>query len=362
MIAKKLILSGFRNYDNQEIEFSDGVNVLYGNNAQGKTNILEAVNYFSGLKSHRGASDGEIIGFEREKASAFLEFEAFGRTQTAEIEFSRGKRKKIKINGVNKPKFSDIAGVFNTVLFCPEDLNLIKGAPGERRRFLDLCISPLKPRYLRLISDYKKILENKNNLLKSENPNGEMILLWNERLCEYGAKIILYRKSFVSALEPVLTAFNEKITGGEKLGINYKCVFSDGNEAEIKDFLLEKTTDNLFKEKAAGVSLYGPHRDDIEFFINDKDASKYASQGQQRTIALGLKLSQIEIVKKNTGEYPVLLLDDVLSELDGARRSFLLGKIDNHQVIITCTDADSAKADGLDCRFFKVSGGCVFCE
>ena len=362
MIIKSIELADYRNYDSLNLQFDKGTNILYGDNAQGKTNILEAVNYFSGLKSHRGASDGEIIGFEREKASAFLEFEAFGRTQTAEIEFSRGKRKKIKINGVNKPKFSDIAGVFNTVLFCPEDLNLIKGAPGERRRFLDLCISPLKPRYLRLISDYKKILENKNNLLKSENPNGEMILLWNERLCEYGAKIILYRKSFVSALEPVLTAFHEKITGGEKLGINYKCVFSDGNEAEIKDFLLEKTTDNLFKEKAAGVSLYGPHRDDIEFFINDKDASKYASQGQQRTIALGLKLSQIEIVKKNTGEYPVLLLDDVLSELDGARRSFLLGKIDNHQVIITCTDADSAKADGLDCRFFKVSGGCVFCE
>lgn len=362
MIAKKLILSGFRNYEYQELEFSEGVNVFYGNNAQGKTNILEAVNFFSGLKSFRGASDSEIIGFEKENASVKLEFSAFEREQTAEINFSRGKRKILKINGVNKQKYSDIAGVFNTVLFCPEDLNIVKGSPGERRKFLDSCISPLKPKYLKLLTDYKKILENKNNLLKSENPKDEMILLWNERLCEYGAKIILYRKSFISSLRPVIKAFHEKITKGEELEIMYQSAFSEDDENEIFDLMLKKTTDNINKEKAAGVSLYGPHRDDLLFFIEGKDASKFASQGQQRTVALGLKLSQMEIIKKNTGEYPVLLLDDVLSELDIIRREFLLNKIDNHQVMITCTDIQNIKNDKNNCRFFNVSSGNVYCE
>lgn len=362
MIAKKLILSGFRNYEYQELEFSEGVNVFYGNNAQGKTNILEAVNFFSGLKSFRGAKDCEIIGFEKENASVKLEFSAFEREQTAEINFSRGKRKILKINGVNKQKFSDIAGVFNTVLFCPEDLNIVKGSPGERRKFLDSCISPLRPKYLKLLTDYKKILENKNNLLKSENPKDKMILLWNERLCEYGAKIILYRKSFISSLRPVIKAFHEKITKGEELEIMYQSAFSEDDENDIFDLMLKKTTDNIKKEKAAGVSLYGPHRDDLLFFIEGKDASKFASQGQQRTVALGLKLSQMEIIKKNTGEYPVLLLDDVLSELDIIRSEFLLNKIDNHQVMITCTDTQNIKNDKNNCRFFNVSSGNVYCE
>lgn len=361
MTVKKLVLSGFRNYNKQEIEFIDGINVFYGNNAQGKTNILEALNYFSGMKSHRGASDSEIIGFEKENAFACIEYEAFGRMRTAEICFSRGKRKKIKINGVNKQKFSDITGGLNTVLFCPEDLSIVKGSPGERRKFMDLCISPLKPKYTKLISDYSRILENKNKLLKSEEKNDEMIFLWNEKLCEYGAKIIMYRKSYISALVPVIKAFHGKITNGEVIDINYKCVCGDAEENEIKDILLKKTKENIVKEKCAGMSLYGPHRDDIEFFINGKEAAKFASQGQQRTIALGLKLSQIEIVRQNTGEYPVLLLDDVLSELDFKRREFLLDKIDKCQVLITCTDVENTKTKTGKCRYFNVKSGSVIC-
>ncbi len=357
MIAKELVLKNFRNYSEQKIVFGDGVNVFYGKNAQGKTNILEAVSLFSGTRSHRGGKDSELINFDADDSALELSFCSMERDFCSEIFLSRGKKKKIRINGVNKRSISSLAEVFSVVMFTPEDLSVIKGSPSERRRLLDSAISSVKPAYLNALVTYNKVLDNKNKLLKAENPDCEMIKLWNEALCETGSRIISYRSSFTEVLRPVIGKFHEKISGGEELFISYKTVCEEKLcEKDIKELLLKKTSEGIEKEIAAGVSLYGPHRDDMEFFINGRDVKTFGSQGQQRTVVLGFKLSQIEIAKQIIGEYPVLLLDDILSELDSVRRSYLLNKISEHQVLITCTEADELKTFG-NVRLFEVTNG-----
>ncbi len=360
MKVSSISLNNFRNYREQYLEISEGVNVFYGNNAQGKTNILEAVNLFSGVKSHRGAKDCELINFDSEKGVVKINFESFGRENSAEIRFHSGKKKEFFSNGVKKKRAEP---VLSTVMFCPEDLYMIKGGPAERRNFLNSCICPLKPSYLKILSDYGKVIENKNKLLKSDVQDDIMIKVWNEQLCDLGARIILYRKSFLEVLKPVLKSFHEKITMGENIEFEY---ISSGvdvieDEKDVREKLYLKLEENSEKEKSAKLSLYGPHRDDIEFFINGRNVKNYGSQGQQRTVILGLKLSEIEIIKKMTGEYPVLLLDDILSELDKDRQNYLFEKIENHQVMITGTDAQSfLKSE--KCKFFRVDNGCVYVD
>ena len=359
MIAKELILQNFRNYKNQSIKLGSGINVFYGKNAQGKTNVLEAVRLFSGIKSHRGARDNELINFDSDKALVSLLFDSNERENFTEIFMERGKKRQIKVNGVGKKSLSQLAEYFSVVMFTPEDLSVIKGGPGERRRMLDEAISSVKPAYLSTLSQYNKILENKNKLLKAEIQDNEMIMLWNESLCNAGARIICYRKSFLQVLNPVIKRFHSRITDGEELDFLYKTSSDDAdNETDIRNILLEKTRKGIEKEKAAGVSLYGPHRDDMEFFINGKDVKLFGSQGQQRTVVLGMKLSQIEIAKNEKGEYPVLLLDDILSELDSGRRRFLLERIENHQVLITCTESEELLKNSQS-RLFNVENGSI---
>ena len=357
MIAKEISLENFRNYESQKIELSPGVNVFYGKNAQGKTNILESVGLFAGVKSYRGAKDSEMINFEADSSHISLLFESHEREFLSEIYIQKGKKKKIKVNGVGKKSISSLADYFSVIMFSPDDLNMVKGSPSERRKMMDTAISSLKPAYISVINEYNKILENKNKLLKNENEQDDMINIWNERLSETGARIISYRKSFIDVLTPVMKKFHSKIAEGENLEIYYKtidCKLSD--EKEIKDFLFSKMKKNIKKEKNAGFSLYGPHKDDIEFFINGNDAKIFGSQGQQRTLVLGIMLSRIEIEKQIKGEYPVLLLDDVLSELDLNRQNFLLEKIKNHQVLITCTESDFLFKSEEN-KLFKVEKG-----
>lgn len=357
MIAKKIKLVNFRNYEDQIIELSSGVNVFYGKNAQGKTNVLEAVGLFAGLKSYRGAKDSELINFDADFSHISLEFESHEREHFSEIFLERGKKKKIKVNGVGKRSLSSLAEFFGVIMFSPDDLNMIKGSPQDRRRMMDTSISSLKPAYAGILNDYNKILENKNKLLKSENPDNDMIMLWNERLSDVGARIISYRKSFLDVLTPVIKKFHSKIAEGEEIDVFYKTAETDiSDEKSIKSFLLSKMKKNIEKEKDAGFSLYGPHKDDVEFFINGKDVKMFGSQGQQRTVVLGIMLSRIELEKQIKGEYPVLLLDDVLSELDSFRQSFLLEKIKNHQVLITSTECDSLFKSEEN-KFFKVEKG-----
>lgn len=364
MIITKLTLRQFRNYQQQEISFFPGVNVLYGNNAQGKTNILEAVYLFSNGKSHRGVKDRELIRFDQPCGDLTLFFDAYERENRAEIELFCDKRKKIRLNGVALNRVSRMIGYFQTVLFCPEDLYLIKGGPGERRRFLDGAISPLKPNYFTALVQYQKILENKNKLLRQmgEFPEFSQTLdVWNEKMCETGARIMIYRAAFLKKLNEICGETYSDMTGGkERLQLRYKpsaeVLLED--EASVKNQLMELMERGKSREIAAAMSLTGPHRDEIELYINGAQVKQFASQGQQRTVVLTMKIAQIELVKQSMGEYPVLLLDDILSELDKSRQAFLLERIQCQQVIMTCTDAYAIQR-GAHKSFYCVQNGLV---
>lgn len=367
MIINQLLLHQFRNYEEQQIEFSPGVNVIYGNNAQGKTNILEAIYLFSNGKSHRGVKDKELLQFEKNHGDLTLFFDAYERENRAEIELFSEKRKKIRLNGVPLTRVSRMIGYFQTVLFCPEDLYMIKGGPGERRRFLDSAISPLKPNYFTALLQYQKILENKNKLLRQmgEFPEFHQTLdVWNEKLCETGARLMVYRYAFLKKLNEICGEIYYDMSGGkEQLQLRYKpsaeVMLED--EQSVKNQLMELTQKNKPRELAAMMSLTGPHRDEIEIYINGAQVKQYASQGQQRTVVLSMKLAQIELVKQSMGEYPVLLLDDILSELDKSRQSFLLDRISCSQVIMTCTDAYAIER-GPNKSFYCVKNGTVIKE
>lgn len=364
MIITSLALQQFRNYEQQTISFSPGVNVLYGNNAQGKTNILEAIYLFSNGKSHRGVRDRELIRFGQPSGAATLFFEAYERENRAEIELFSDKRKKIRLNGVALNRVSRMIGYFQTVLFCPEDLYLIKGGPGERRRFLDSAICPLKPNYFTALVQYQKILEQKNKLLRqlTEYPELRQSLeIWNEKMCETGARLMIYRAAFLKKLNELCEELYSDMTGGrEKLQLRYHPsaeVMLDGELSVKQQFmtLLEQTKQ---RELGAQMSLTGPHRDEIEFYINGAQVKQFASQGQQRTVVLTMKIAQIELVRQAMGDYPVLLLDDILSELDKSRQSFLMEQIKCQQVIMTCTDAYAIER-GEQKSFYCVRDGIV---
>ncbi len=364
MIISSLDLRQFRNYEHQTMMFSPGVNVLYGNNAQGKTNILESIYLFSNGKSHRGGKDRELIRFGQTASAITLFFDAYERENRAEIELFADRRKKIRLNGVQLNRVSKMIGYFQTVLFCPEDLSIIKGGPGERRRFLDSAISPLKPNYFTALLQYQKILEQKNKLLRqlAEYPELRQSLdIWNEKMCEAGARIMIYRAAFVKKMNELCELLYSDMTGGrEKLQLRYlpSAVVMLDNENSVKRQLIEVLEHTRQRELGAQMSLTGPHRDEIEFYINGAQVKQFASQGQQRTVVLTMKLAQIELVKQAIGEYPVLLLDDILSELDKSRQAFLIEHMKCQQVIMTCTDAYAIEK-GNQKSFYCVKNGVV---
>lgn len=341
MFVKQVFLSDFRNYEKGKVSFTKGTNVIYGANARGKTNILESIYIMSTSRSHRGAKEVEMINFGKNQAKINIDFYSHGRDNRAEITFFSDRKKRIIINDVVADKTSQLMGNLNTVFFCPEDLKLVKGSPSVRRKMLDFGICQLRKKYFHSLATYYKILEQRNKLLK-ENPDSEMLWVWNEKLIEAGTDIVWYRSSYVERL-------NEKIKNiilnicNEKIVLEYDCGFyvDDFKSKElIKKAFEEEINKNEEREKKFGMSLIGPHRDDFKIILNDNEAKLYASQGQQRTIALAIKMAEVELIKDDTGETPVLLLDDVLSELDENRRNFVLNKIKNIQVIITCTDKD----------------------
>ena len=341
MFVEQVYLSNFRNFEICNVKLKDGTNVIYGANARGKTNLLEAIYIMSTGRSHRGAKDNEIIRFEQNSTKIASKFYSRSRENKLELDFFDNKKKRIKINGVVASKISQLIGYFNAVIFCPEDLKLVKGSPGTRRKLLDFGICPLRKKYFNSLTSYLKTLEQRNKLLK-DNPESEMLWVWDEKLLEYGVDIIWYRNSFIERLNEKIQPITKEI-GNEKVEIVYDCGF------KIDDFTDKETIKKCFseeierfkeREKKLGVSLVGPHRDDFKIFLNGSEAKLYASQGQQRTIALAIKMAEVELIKENIGEPPVLLLDDVLSELDENRRNFVLNKIKNIQVIITCTEKD----------------------
>ena len=339
MYIKSLEFKNYRNYNDLSIEFEKGTNILYGNNAQGKTNVLEAIYVASTTKSHRGSKDREIINFDKDEAHIKITVMKKDVPVRIDIHLKKNKSKGIAINGIPIKKASELFGILNVVFFSPEDLNIIKNGPAERRRFVDLELCQLDKIYVHNLVNYNKILNNRNKLLRDLGFCYDKELLatldiWDMQLADYGAKIITRRNQFIEEINEIIYGIHRNITNGkEELVIKYELNITGNN---IYDELV-RTRDKDLKLKTTSV---GPHRDDISFLNKKIDIRKYGSQGQQRTAALSLKLSEIELVKSIIKDTPVLLLDDVLSELDSNRQRHLLGNLNNVQTLITCTGLD----------------------
>lgn len=357
MYIKNIKLKNYRSYRNLEIEFNKKTNILIGNNAQGKTNILEAIYLMCLAKSFRTNKDKEMIKFMEEKAFikciSVNEYE-----EETEIEIQIEKIAKIiKINGKEITKKSDILNNVNIVIFSPEDLKIIKEEPEKRRVFLDREISQIKPLYFKNLSKYKKILMQKNSLLKIENVNKELIDVWNIELINYAAKIIKDRSIFINKINKISRKIHNSITSNEEcLKIEYETKYEiKTDEQEQKEVLIEAIKKRTKDELKRRVSLVGPHRDDLKISINNVDVRNFGSQGQQRTAALSLKLAEIELIKEETKENPILLLDDVLSELDINRQNFLIESLKDLQLFLTTTEiSDIIKEKIKEKTFFKV--------
>ncbi|MCR5716950.1 MAG: DNA replication/repair protein RecF [Lachnospiraceae bacterium] len=357
MIIKSLQLQNFRNYESCEIELDKGTNIFYGDNAQGKTNILEAIFMMATTKSHKGSKDQEMIRFGQDEAHIRSVLFKEDVTRQIDILIRKNKNKAIAIDQQKVKKAADLLGLLNVVFFSPEDLNIIKNGPAERRQFLNVELCQLDSFYLYNLNHYNKIVVQRNKLLKEmyDNPSlKETLPIWDSQLASYGSKIIERRNIFIDQLNEIIAEIHDKLSGGrEKLVIGYdKNVASDELEEKLlkthqKDIMLHQTT-------------VGPHRDDIIFTVNDIDIRKYGSQGQQRTAALSLKLSEIELVKNSIHDTPILLLDDVLSELDSNRQNYLLNQIGDIQTIITCTGLDEFVRNRFEInKVFQVTNGVI---
>lgn len=358
MIIKSIELSNFRNYENLHINFDYGTNILYGDNAQGKTNILEAA-YLSGTtKSHKGSKDKEMIRFEGDESHIRTIVSKNDKDYQIDMHLRKVGSKGVAINKIPIKRASELFGILNIVFFSPEDLNIIKNGPAERRRFIDTELCQLDKLYLSDLSKYNKTLVQRNKLLKDINYKPELretLPIWDMQLIEYGRNIIKKRKEFIEELNNIIGEIHHKISGGkEQLILKY--------EPSIDDIFFE---DEILKVRQKDLKLcqttVGPHRDDMLFSVNGIDIRKYGSQGQQRTSALSLKLSEIDLVRKSINNTPVLLLDDVLSELDSNRQNYLLNSISDIQTIITCTGLEEFVKNRFQInKIFQVINGEVF--
>ncbi len=337
MIIKSLEIADYRNYDSLHIDFSSGTNILYGDNAQGKTNILEAIYMSATTKSHKGTKDKDVVNFRKEEAHIRTYLEKEGIETRVDMHLRKNKSKGIAIDGQKIKKAAQLLGLLNVVFFSPEDLSIIKNGPAERRRFVDMELCQLDQFYLYNLNNYNKIVNQRNKLLKDMyfNPSlRDTLNIWDSQLISFGSKIIERRQLFVEQLNEIILEIHRKLSDGrENLVIQYEPdVLIDEYEKKMS---LNQERDVKLKQTSTG-----PHRDDFSFVVGDIDIRKFGSQGQQRTAALSLKLSEIELVKKMTRDNPVLLLDDVLSELDSNRQNYLLSTIGDIQTIITCTGLD----------------------
>ena len=345
MKVNKIALNGFRNYEWDTAEFSGGTNVISGRNAQGKTNLLEAVYMLSCGRSFRTRFDRELTGFGYFAAEILAEVTSHDRDQTIRIIMQPGTAKKITVNGVRKSA-AELSEVINAVLFCPDDLNLIKEGAAVRRRLLDNAISQIRPRYAELLSDFNKLYENKSRILKDWHEKPSLLDALDEfsdAMCRASAQLIRYRAAFAARLDEAARPIHSEFSGsGEKLEIKYKTVSTVKNvyssAKEIYYDICEHQEAHRRAELDSGQCLTGAHKDDLEIFINGRPARSFASQGQTRTAALSMKLAEREIFLAETGEYPILLLDDVLSELDEKRQKFVLNRIGGGQTLITCCE------------------------
>jgi len=334
MFINKIKLKNFRNYEEQEIELNKNINIIYGDNAQGKTNILEAIFLCSLGKSFRTSKEKELIKFGEQSCLVETEYQKKDRSGKIKIQISS--KKQISVNGINIKKLSEILGNINIVIFTPDDINILKDGPANRRRFLDMMIGQLRPNYVYNLNMYLKTIEQRNNYLrqiKEENKPQEMLDIWDEKLAEYGEKIYNYRVDYVDKLIKKINIIHKKITD-EKEELKIEYISNCAKKEEYLKLLKERRKLDIIK----GFTTKGIHRDDFVIYINGKEVNIYGSQGQNRTVILSLKLAELNVIYDEIGEYPILLLDDFMSELDENRRKNFLNNIENTQVIITGTD------------------------
>jgi len=360
VIIKSIELNNFRNYDSLCLNFEDGTNILYGDNAQGKTNVLEAIYLSATTKSHKGSRDKEIIRFHQQEAHIRTYLLKENIEYRVDMHLRQSKSKGIAINGQKIKKAADLLGLLNVVFFSPEDLSIIKNGPGERRRFVDMELCQLDKFYLYNLNQYNKIVNQRNKLLKDFYNNPDLldtITIWDSQLVSYGKQIIDRRRIFTDQLNEIIFDIHKNLSGGKE---ELKVVYEPDSTVEN---LEERINANRERDIRFKLTSVGPHRDDFSFIVNGVDIRKYGSQGQQRTAALSLKLSEIELVKKVANDNPVLLLDDVLSELDSNRQNYLLGNIGNIQTIITCTGLDEFINNRFEIdKIFKVTDGTISSE
>lgn len=360
MIVKSLKLKDYRNYEELDLKFDKGTNILYGENAQGKTNILEAIYLCGTTKSHRGSKDREIIRFNQEEAHIRINIEKKQIPHKIDMHLKKNKAKGVAIDGNSIKRQGDLFGLLNLVLFSPEDLNIIKNGPAERRRFLDLELCQLDKIYMYHLTNYNKALSQKNNLLKQISFNRNLLdtlYIWNSKLIEHGSIIIETRDSYIKKINKLVGPIHKKLTGErEELTLHYVPNVKKESFDEILNNSIEK--DLLLK-----MTSRGPHRDDMSFLCDNIELRKFGSQGQQRTAALSLKLGELELVREVTKEEPILLLDDVLSELDRNRQNYLLNSIGGIQTFITCTGLEELINNRFDYnKIFHVVNGTVTSE
>lgn len=371
MKLTELNLHHFRNYDEAQVEFSPQINVLIGENAQGKTNLLESIYVLAMTRSHRTNNDRELIEFGKDAAQ--IKGTVQRELGSLKLELDIGKHgKKAKANHLEKARLSEYLGQLNVILFAPEDLALVKGAPTVRRRFIDMEFGQVSPKYLYDLTQYRDILKQRNRYLKqlqSHEAQDQLYLeVLSEQLAAVGGAIISQRVKFLSELEGYAQELHQSITQGrENLTFEYSSAVKDASaltEVELSEALMDLYRQNQSKEIFQGTTLYGPHRDDVRFLINHKNVQTYGSQGQQRTTALSVKLAEIDLMKNQTGEYPILLLDDVLSELDGARQTHLLKTIqDKVQTFLTTPGlSDVARNLIKEPRIFHIRDGQIIPE
>ena len=334
MYIEKIKLQNFRNYEQLELDLNKNINIIYGENAQGKTNIIESIFLCAFGKSFRTSKEKEMIKFNEEKSLVEAFYQKKDRDGKIKIEL--GNKKQISLNGIKIKKLSELLGNINIVIFTPEDINILRDGPVKRRRFLDMMIGQLRPNYVYNLNMYTKTIEQRNNYLrqiKEENKPEEMLEIWDEKLAEYGEKVYIYRKEFIEKIYNKINEIHGNITDNKET-LKIEFISNCDNKENYLKLLKERRKLDIIK----GFTTKGIHRDDFVIYINGKEVNIYGSQGQNRTVVLSLKIAELNVIYEEIGEYPILLLDDFMSELDEVRRKNFLNNIKNTQVILTCTE------------------------
>lgn len=357
MFIKKIILFNYRNYKNLNLSFGKNINIFIGDNAQGKTNILEAIYYCAFAKSHRTSKDKELVNWNKEIAHLGLSISKQRLDKNIEINILKNGKKEIIVNSIKIKKIGELFGIFNVVMFSPEDLKIIKESPGIRRRFLDMEICQFDNKYYYNLVKYNKVLSERNSILKNRNLNIDMLDVYDRQLASYGKYILEMRIRYIDKINFYGNKIHKDITM-QKEDINFEYYSTIKNLDDIENNFYELLVKNRKKDIEKGITSIGPHRDDFLVYINGIEIKSYGSQGQQRTAVLSMKFSSLRIIKDVTSEYPVLLLDDVLSELDFSRKKYILSSIKDIQTIITCTGiSDINEYLDSDYKIYKVKDG-----